>query len=167
MTIRPFKGKSPRIAESAYVDESAIVIGDVVIGEGSSVWPGAVIRGDSGPTRIGKRASIQDNSVLHGGVLDIGDDVTIGHGAVIEARRIGNNVLVGINVTVLDDAEIGDFCLIAAGAVVREGARIPPYSFVAGVPGEVRELKEEWVEHLKVASKIYTDLMKQHKRENP
>lgn len=165
MTVRGFEGKHPRIAPSAYIDEAAVVIGNVEVGEEASVWPGAVIRGDHGLTRIGARTSIQDNSVIHAGDLDIGEDVTIGHGAIIEARRIGNNVLVGINATILDGAEIGEFCLIAAGAVVKEGARVPPYSFVAGVPAQVRPLQEKWREWLKTTSKLYTDMAKRYKSE--
>ena len=162
--IRELGGVRPRIAESVYLDESAIVIGDVEIGEGCSIWPGAVIRGDFGLIRVGKNTNIQDNCIVHAEV-GIGNDVTIGHGAVVHCKRIGNNVLVGINATLLDDVEIEDYCLIAAGAVVSVGSKIPSYSFVAGVPAKVRELKENWIEHLKVASKIYTDLVMKYKGE--
>ena len=118
------------------------------------ILPGAVIRADHG-TRIGNRSNVQDNVVIHTGGVDIGEDVTIGHAAVVEARKIGNNSLIGINATLLADSEIGEFCLVAAGAVVKEGARVPPYSFVAGVPAH-RPLKKELAHHLKTASELYT-----------
>jgi len=163
MAIRGLDGVFPRIHPSAYVDEAAVVIGNVEIGEEASIWPGAVVRCDHGLTRIGARTSIQDNAVVHGGGLTIGDDVTIGHGVAIEARSIGNNTLVGINATILEEVEVGEFCLIAAGAVVREGAQIPPYSFVAGVPAEVKPLQGKWREWLKTTSRMYTGLAKRHK----
>lgn len=163
--IRSYRGKTPRIADSAYVDELALVIGDVEIGEGSSVWPGAVIRSDHGLTKIGERTSIQDNVVLHGGEMDIGDDVTIGHGAVIESEKIGDNVLIGANATVLDGVVIGEFCLIAAGSVVRQDAEIPPHSFVAGVPGEVRELKPHLMKIITDSGEMYDGLGQVYKEE--
>ena len=156
--IRSFNGKTPRIADSVYVDQLSLIIGDVEIGERSSVWPGAVIRSDHGLTKIGERTSIQDSVVLHGGEMEIGDDVTIGHGAVIECEKIGNNVLIGANATILDGAIIGEFCLIAAGSVVRQGAEIPPHSFVAGVPGEVRELKPHLMKIIIDSGEMYDGL---------
>jgi len=137
--IRSFKGTTPVIAPSAYVNEMAYVVGDVHLGEGSSVWPCAVVRGDTGPIRIGKNVNIQDNSAVHtDGSLDIGDSVTIGHCCVVHCRKIGNYVLIGNNATVLDDVEIGDYSVIGANAVVRAGMKVPPGSVVMGVPGEVR-----------------------------
>ena len=141
--IESFNGKTPRIAESAFVHPSAHIIGDVEIGENSSVWPGAVIRGDfgdreiGGGMRIGQNTYVEDNAVVHFS-KEIGDNVIIGHGAVVEALKVGNNVLIGDNATILADSEIGDFCIIAAGAVVREGTKIPSHSFVTGVPGEIK-----------------------------
>ncbi len=158
--LQSFQGKSPRIAESAYIHESAVIIGDVEIGENCSVWPGVVIRADFGPTRIGKNTNIQDNAVVHCNEVDIGDDVTIGHGAVVHCRRVGNNSLIGINAALLDDAEVGEFCLVAAGAVVTDRTIIPPYSLVTGVPGKAQPLRQKWIDHLKTASQIYTDLIK-------
>ena len=137
--IRTFDGKSPRIDPSTFIAETAYIIGDVEIGPGSSVWPGAVIRGDFAPIRIGNGTHIEDNTVVHTGMpLDIGDNVTVGHGVVIHCRRIGNRCLIGNNATLLDGAEIGDGCIVAAGAVVTPRTQVPPGSFVAGVPGEVR-----------------------------
>jgi len=152
--IRSFNGKTPRIAESAFISEAAYIVGDVEIGENSSVWPGAVIRGDFGSIRIGRNVSVQDGSVIHSGApstvavdVTIGDEVHIGHSAVINCCRIGNNVLIGMNATVLDGAEVGNSCIIGAGCVVNEGMVIPDRSFVAGVPGEIRgepSLRQLW-----------------------
>jgi carbonic anhydrase/acetyltransferase-like protein (isoleucine patch superfamily) len=137
--IRAFEGHVPRIAADAWIDQMACIIGDVEIGAGSSVWPCAVIRGDFAPIRIGRNTHVEDGVVVHtGSPLEIGDDVTIGHAAVIHCRRIGNRCLVGNNATVLDDAEIGDGCIVAAGAVVTPRSVVPPGSFVAGVPAVVR-----------------------------
>ena len=122
--IRSFNGKTPVIADSAFISEAAYIVGDVEIGENSSVWPGTVVRGDSGSIKIGKNTNIQDNSVVHGGVT-IGDNVHVGHGAVINCRRIGDNVLIGMNATLLHDAEIGYLCIIGAGCLVCLGMRVP------------------------------------------
>ena len=163
MSIRSFEGKMPRIHPSAYVDREAVLIGDVEVGEECIILPGAVIRADHGTTKIGSRSNVQDNAVIHTNGVDIGEDVTIGHGAMVEARRIGNNSLIGINASLLADSDIGEFCLVAAGAVVKEGARVPPYSFVAGVPASVRPLKKEMAEHLKTASELYTSMIPRYK----
>lgn len=142
--LRAFDGKEPRIAESAFVSEAAYVVGDVEIGEYSNVWPGAVIRADFGSIRIGSRVSIEDNCVIHSGSpytfvgdVTIGDTVIIGHGAMVNCKTIGDSVLVGMNATLLHDAEIGDFCIIGAGCLVNQGARIPEKSVVYGVPGRI------------------------------
>ncbi len=136
--IRSFNGKTPRVAESAFVSEWAYVVGDVEIGENSSVWPGAVVRGDFGKIVIGRNTHVEDNSVLHAGTdLEIGDNVMIGHSVVVHCARIGNNVLVGNNATVLDNVEIGDSCIIAANAVVTPGEKIPSGSFMVGVPAKI------------------------------
>jgi carbonic anhydrase/acetyltransferase-like protein (isoleucine patch superfamily) len=142
--IRMFNGKAPKIAETAFVSETAYVVGDVEIGEGSSIWPGAVVRGDLGKITIGRNTAVEDNGVIHSGTpaavtgdVVIGDRVVIGHGAVLHCRSIGNNVLIGMNATILHDAEIGNNCVIAAGCVVGQGANVPDRSFVAGVPGRI------------------------------
>ena len=121
-----------------FVHEKAVVEGSVELGENVSVWAGAVIRGDEGRIRIGKNSNIQDNCVLHGHKLEIGENVTVGHGAIVHGCKIGNNVLVGMGAIILDNAEIGDWCIIAAGSVVREGQKIPANSLVAGVPAKVK-----------------------------
>lgn len=161
-----FDGKAPRIADSAYINQAAYVIGDVEIGEESSVWPGAVIRADISSIRIGKCCHIQDNCVLHAEFpMTIGDNVLLAHCVMMHGKSIGNSTLIGNNATVLDDAEIGDFCVIAAGALVPEGMKVPDYSLVAGVParikGKVTEKHLAWVGR---GIPIYTDLARKYKK---
>jgi len=137
--IRSFNGKTPRIAESAFVSEAAYVIGDVEIGENSGIWPGAVVRGDFASIKIGRNTQIEDNSVVHSGVpVEIGDNVTIGHSVVVHGIKIGNNTLIGNNATILDNAQIGSFCIIGAGCLVSHDMIIPDNSFVVGVPAEIK-----------------------------
>jgi carbonic anhydrase/acetyltransferase-like protein (isoleucine patch superfamily) len=141
MALYEFQGKRPEIAADVYVAPNATIIGDVVIGAGSSVWFGAVIRGDVGPIRIGAGVSVQDNVVIHVNGRDetiIEDEVTIGHGAVLEGCRLGRGCLVGMNATVLSGAVVGAGAIVAAGAVVREDGVVPTAVLVAGVPAEIR-----------------------------
>ncbi len=170
--IRSFSGMTPKIAESAFVSEAAYVVGDVEIDGNSSVWPGAVIRGDFGKIKIGKNTAVEDNCVIHSGSpsgivnVVIGDNVVIGHGAVSNCRKIGNNSLIGMNSTILHDAEIGDFCVIAAGCLVRQGIKIPNGKLVAGVPGRIKgEASAEqlwWTQNNPV---LYPKLAKQYKEQ--
>ncbi len=137
--IKSFSGKTPRIAKSAFVSKTALVVGDVEIGESCGIWPGVVIRADFAPIRIGDNTDIEDNSVVHTGTpLEIGDNVIIGHSVVVHGQTIGSNSMIGSNATILDEAEIGDNCVIAAGSVVTEGMKIPARSFVAGIPAEIK-----------------------------
>lgn len=139
--IIPFGDKQPKIADDAFIAPNAVLIGDVEIGPGGTVWFGVVLRGDVGPIRIGARTNIQDNSVIH---LDadapatLGDDVTIGHGAIVHGCTIEDGAQVGMGAIVLSGAHIGAGSMIAAGAVVPEGMVVPPGSVVMGVPGKVR-----------------------------
>ena len=138
--IRSIDGKSPQIHPSVFVSEAAYIVGDVIIGEGTSIWPGAVIRGDYGRIIIGRNCSIQDNCVLHtDDYLELGDNVLMTHGAVVHGGSIGNNVMIGVNAVCLEDCQVGDFVLIGAGAIVT-GTPIPNESLVIGVPGRIREL---------------------------
>jgi len=146
--IQAFNGKRPVIASTAFVHETAVIIGDVHIGEASSVWPNAVLRADFAAIRIGNRTHIEDCSVIHGLPSEIGDDVTIGHSVVIHCSRIGSHILIGNNATILDDAEIGDYCMIAAGAVVTSGTKVPPRSLVMGIPGKISPLTPEQMQTL-------------------
>ncbi len=134
-------GKRPQVADNVFIAPNAAVIGDVVLEEGSSVWFGAVIRGDSGQIRVGAGTSVQDNAVLHvNGRFDtiIGANVVIGHAAVLEGCDIADGVLIGMNATILEGATVGEQSAIAAGAVVREHQKIPAGVLVAGVPAKVR-----------------------------
>jgi gamma-carbonic anhydrase len=141
MPIYAHKSRRPVLGDSVYLAPSATVIGDVVLGEQSSVWFGAVVRGDVFPIRVGKRTNIQDNAIVHvtGGKskTTVGDDVTVGHLAIVHGCTIGDRCLVGMGSIVLDDAVIGDECLIAAGALVAPRVRVPPRSLFQGRPGRV------------------------------
>lgn len=139
-----FDGKLPRVAASAWIGPGSTVIGDVVIGERSTVWPGAVIRADFAPIRIGADVHVEDNVVLHSGSgLTIGDNVTIGHSVVVHCRSVGSWVLLANNCTLLDDAVIEDEVIIAANALVAPRARIPSGSIVMGVPGVARPARPD------------------------
>ena len=130
----------------AYIAESAVVVGDVTLGEGVTIWHHCVLRGDVAPIRVGAGVNVQDGTVLHcrsGVPLEIADEVAIGHRAVVHCKRVGSGTLVGIGAVILDDSEIGEGCLIAAGAVVPPGSIVPPNSLVKGVPGRVaREVSD-------------------------
>jgi len=171
--IRSFNGKTPSIAATAFVSEAAYVVGDVVIGEGSSIWPGAVLRGDFGCIRIGKNVAVEDNCVIHSGTpsapvgdVDIGDRVMIGHGAVLNGRRIGSHVLIGMNATVLHDSEIGNESIVAAGCLVGQGMIVPDRSLVVGVPGRIRgEPTEDQLWWAREGSKEYETLVRLYRAE--
>lgn len=154
MMVEPFEGVSPRIHPSAWIAPNATVIGNVEIGAEASVWYGAVIRGDGGEhvIRIGARTSVQDNCVVHvsdEGPTLVGEEVTIGHGAVLESCVIGRGALIGMNAVVLQRAVVGEQSLIAAGSVVAAGSEIPARSLAAGAPAKVKKeisgASLEWV----------------------
>jgi len=140
--IRPYQGVSPTIPSSCYIDLSAQVIGDVVLGENASVWMNAVVRGDVNSIRIGANSNVQDCAVLHGMryvyPVIIGDWVTIGHNATVHGCVVEDYCLIGMGCTILNNCRIGEGSIIAAGAVLPENTVIPPNSLVAGVPGKVR-----------------------------
>jgi gamma-carbonic anhydrase len=140
--IRPYKGKHPQIAESAYIDVASVIIGDVVIGEDSSVWPCTVIRGDVHYIRIGARTNIQDGCVLHvmrdEHPLVLGDDVTIGHSVTLHGCHIESRCLIGMGAVLLNGVHVGSGSIIGAGALVLEGTKIPAGSLVVGHPAKVK-----------------------------
>lgn len=140
--LRTYKGIRPVVDPAAFVDESAQVIGDVVIGAESSVWMTAVIRGDVNYIRIGDRTNVQDGTIVHvqhdTHPTVIGDDVTIGHGAIVHGCTIHDRVLVGMGAVILNGAEIGSDSIVAAGALVTEGTVVPPGSMVMGSPARVK-----------------------------
>lgn len=150
--IKEFRDNSPEIDETAYVADNAAIIGDVTIGKKSSVWFGAVLRGDSDSIKIGRRSNIQDNAVVHvdpGFPVTIGDDCIVGHLALIHGASISNNVLVGMNSTVLNGAQVGEFSIIGANALVTSNTVIPPNSLVLGSPAKVvKTLTDKQVAHV-------------------
>ena len=174
--IKPYKGKYPKIHESVYLSENVVVIGDVEIGEDSSVWFGSVIRGDVNYIRIGKRTNIQDNCVVHvthdTHPTIIGDNVTVGHGVILHGCVLHNNILVGMGAVVMDGVEIEDFVIVGAGALVTPNKKIPSGVLVAGVPAKiVRDLKEEEIELIKESAENYVryknEYLKMLSSENP
>jgi carbonic anhydrase/acetyltransferase-like protein (isoleucine patch superfamily) len=160
--IRPYQGKLPVIPASCYVDASAQVIGDVALGEHSSIWMNAVIRGDVHSIRIGSNSNVQDCSVLHGMrhryPVIVGDWVTIGHNATVHGCVVEDACLIGMGVVILNNARIGEGSIIAAGAVIPENTIVPPRTLWAGVPGKQRrELKDADREMILHYAKNYLD----------
>jgi len=145
--VRRFQGRVPQIAASAYVDPQAVVIGDVTIGEDSSVWPCAVLRGDYHSIQIGARTSIQDGCVLHiqgeQYALRVGDGVTVGHGVVLHGCTVESDCLIGMGAILLNGSRIGSGSVVAAGTLIPERMEVPPGSLVMGVPGKVRRAVSE------------------------
>ena len=135
-------GRAPVVPATAFVAPTAVVVGDVVLGDEASVWYGSVLRGDVGPIRIGARTNIQDGCILHTtrgrNGLTVGNEVTAGHRAILHGATIHDRCLIGMGAILLDDCEIGEETLVAAGSVVLEGTVVPARSFVAGIPGVVR-----------------------------
>jgi gamma-carbonic anhydrase len=160
MPLYELRGVRPVVGRGAFVADGASVIGDVHLGDEAGIWFGAVIRGDYFPIRIGARSNVQDNSVVHitagQAATTIGEDVTIGHSAVIHGCTVGNRCLVGMGSIVLDGAVVGDECFIAAGSLVTPGTVIPPRSFVLGRPARaVRPVKEEELTWIRDAASLY------------
>ncbi|UXR63468.1 gamma carbonic anhydrase family protein [Bdellovibrio bacteriovorus] len=154
------RGKSPVIAEKVFIADNARIIGDVEIGEGSSIWYNVVVRGDVMPIRIGKEVNVQDGSVVHGTYGKWGttlhDRVTIGHLVMLHGCEIGRGTLVGMGSIVMDGCKVGEHCLIGAGTLLVEGTEIPPRSLVVGRPGKVkRSLTDEEVALLEKSADNY------------
>jgi carbonic anhydrase/acetyltransferase-like protein (isoleucine patch superfamily) len=152
--IRPFKGVLPKLGQRVYVDPSAQVIGDVELGDHSSVWMNAVIRGDVHSIRIGAYSNIQDNCVVHvykeKHPTVVADHVTVGHSVTLHGCRIGSYCLIGMGAIILNDAVVGEECIIAAGTLIPEGMQVPPRSLVMGLPGKFRrQITEEEREGLR------------------
>jgi carbonic anhydrase/acetyltransferase-like protein (isoleucine patch superfamily) len=165
--IRSLDGVAPRVHPTAFVSEFAYVIGDVEIGEGSSIWPGTVVRADTGKVTIGRYTCVQDNSVVHGDAdVVIGDRVVIGHKVLCHARRVGDRVLIGSGATVNDGAEIGEDSLVASAAMVLENISIPPRSLVVGVPGRIRgSVSERHTELIRTTCDHYIENAQRYKRQ--
>jgi len=153
-------GLKPEIHESVFIAEGAQIFGDVEIGEGSNIWFNAVIRGDEGKITIGKNTNVQDNVVIHsdGRPTEIGDIVTIGHGAILRSCKIGNNVMVGMNATIMTGVEIGDYSIVGAHSFVGYDKKFPNKSLLRGVPAKfIRKIAGDEKEFSKVATLIYQE----------
>jgi carbonic anhydrase/acetyltransferase-like protein (isoleucine patch superfamily) len=163
---RSFQNDVPKIHSTAFVHDSAEVIGRVIIKKNASVWPMVVLRGDIEPIIIGEASNVQDSSVFHTSrtlPVVLGKGVTIGHGAIVHGARIGDHCLIGMGAILLDGCVIGKECLIGAGALISEGAKIPPRSLVLGVPGRVkRPLRRDELTLLHKRSVDYIRYARQH-----
>jgi gamma-carbonic anhydrase len=169
--IRPFRGVHPQIPNSAYVDVSAQVIGDVHLGEQSSIWCNAVLRGDMFYIRIGDRTNVQDNSVIHTRTGShptiLEDEVTVGHSVTLHGCYVEHGALIGIGSIVLDDARVGAQSLVAAGSLITPGTIIPPRSFVMGIPARVkRPLTDEEVAGLNAFWQNYVEFSRIYRDED-
>jgi carbonic anhydrase/acetyltransferase-like protein (isoleucine patch superfamily) len=163
--IRAFRGKKPQVDPTAFVADTATVIGDVTLGARSSVWFGAVLRGDVFHIRIGEETSIQDNSVIHVThdqfATQVGNRVTVGHSVTLHGCTVGDHCIVGMGAILLDQSVIGDRCIIGAGALVTPGTKIPAGSLAVGSPARVkRPLTDDELAWLDASALHYVDLIK-------
>lgn len=160
--ILDYKGKRPNIGRNVFIAPTAVVVGDVQLGDHSSVWFGAVLRGDMAPVTVGKKTNIQDNCIVHvdaGHPVVIGDNVTVGHNAVVHGCTVEDNCLIGMSAVVLNDACIKKGSVVAAGSVVRERSVVGPGHLVAGVPAQLKkELPEASREDVPQSVLNYLDL---------
>ncbi len=165
--IRSFNDHTPAVRSSCFVAENATLIGDVTLLEDASVWYGAVVRGDADTILIGRGSNVQDCAVLHtdkGFSLTLGENVTVGHSAVVHGAQVGDNVMIGMHATLLNGCVIGSNSIIGAGALVREGQIIPENSLVVGMPAKVlREVSEEQKADILWNARHYVELAKKHK----
>ncbi len=165
--IIEYKGRRPKISPKAFIAPTAVLIGDVTVGDDSSIWFGAVLRSDQNayPIVIGARTSVQDNCVIHQGeaATIVEDDVTIGHGAIMEGCVIRRGAIIGMNATILENTEIGEESLIAAGSVVVPHTKIPPHVLAAGTPAQVKkEIGGEALNWIKMGSSTYANLCRSY-----
>lgn len=170
--LRAYNGCRPEVPLTCYVDPSAQVIGDVVLGEQASVWMNAVVRGDVHSIRIGARSNVQDSAVLHGMrhlyPVHVGEGVSIGHNATVHGCVVEDNCLIGIGACVLNNARIGEGSIVAAGTVIPEGMVVPARSLVMGVPGRVRRaITDADYEMIQSYARNYLDYTAQYLRELP
>ncbi|MET3696457.1 carbonic anhydrase/acetyltransferase-like protein (isoleucine patch superfamily) [Bacillus oleivorans] len=167
--IIKLNGDEPKIHPSVFIAPGAYIIGQVEIGENSSVWFNSVLRGDEGPITIGKRCNVQDNCTLHlyeGFPLILEDEVSVGHNAILHGCHIKKGSLIGMGATVLDGVEVGEESLIGANSFIPSGKKIPPRSLVLGSPGKVvRELSEKDFEMLRMTVQIYEEKARQFKEQ--
>lgn len=168
MSTFPYKGVWPTIADDVFIAPGAMVIGNVTIGEGASIWYNAVVRGDSAPIVIGRRTNVQDNCTLHvdaDAPLTIGEECTIGHNAVVHGATLGDRVLVGMSAVILSHSEIGSNTIVGACALVNEHKQIPEEVLALGIPAKViRPLKEAELKHLEESAEGYRQRAQDHKQ---
>ncbi len=165
--IAPLSGRTPVVPASAFVAPTALVVGDVVLGDEASIWYGAVARGDVGPIRIGARTNVQDLCILHTTHgrrgLFVGAEVTVGHRVILHGATVGDRCLIGMGSILLDDCEIGDESLVAAGSVVLEGTKAPPRSFLAGIPARLKgPIPPDVLARLAASAEGYVLLSREH-----
>ena len=161
MALYEFAGKSPQLGKDAWVAPSADVIGEVVLGDEATVWFGAVARADNTEIRVGARSNVQENAMLHsdpGSPCTVGEEVTVGHHAILHGCTIGDRVLVGMGATVMNNAVIGDECIVAAGALITENKEFPPRSLIVGAPAKaIRTLDDNALPMLKLSAASYVE----------
>lgn len=162
-----FANVEPKIDDAAYIAENAVVVGDVEIGAGSSVWFGAVVRADNNHIKIGKNSNVQDGAVIHEDEhcpVNIGDNVTIGHRAIVHGCTIGSNTLVGMGAILLSGCKIGNNCMVAAGALVTGKTVVPDNSIIMGTPAKtIKPLSEEYLEEIHYAANEYMERGREYK----
>ena len=160
--FRSFKSVMPKVAPNCFIAQNSTLVGDIEIGEGSSVWFGAVIRADMAPIRIGKNVNIQDNCAMHVSVdrpTKIGDNVSVGHGAILHSTEIKGDCIIGMGAILLTGSKIGKNCIIGAGSVVTEDTEIPDNSIVMGIPAKVvKQTTEEHTKRIKKGIEEYRTL---------
>ena len=165
--IRNLGDKKPLIDPTAFISEAAYIVGDVVIGKHSSIWPGTVVRADMGKITIGRYTCVQDNSIVHGDAdVVIGDNVVIGHRVLCHARNVGDRALIGNGATVNDGVEIGEDSVLASGTMVVDNMEIPSRSIVMGVPGRIRgQVEQRHIDLSKYYCDIYIEKAQRYKRQ--
>lgn len=167
--IKAIDGKTPRVAEGCFIAENAVLVGDVTVMEDASVWYGAVLRGDAEPIVIGRGSNVQDCAVMHcdrGHPITIGENVTVGHSAIVHGSVVEDGVLVGMHATLMNGCVIGKGSIVAAGALVKEGQIIPPGSLAVGVPAKVlRPVSEEQRQQILRDAAHYVEQAEKHKKE--
>lgn len=172
MTVKAFRNKRPKIHPSTFISERAMIIGNVEIDAGSSVWPNAILRGDVHTIKIGANTNVQDNVVIHTphqyeAPVIVGRNVSIGHSAVLHGCEIGDNSLIGIHAVILDRARIGSWVLVGAGAIVPANIDIPSKSLVLGIPGKVaRQLNDEDLKYIEENAKTYVRLAEEYRKKS-
>ena len=169
MITQPFQGKSPKIDPTAWIAENAVIIGDVTIGPGVSIWYNCVVRGDTNRIIIGAKTNVQDGTIIHaetvGGPTLIGERITIGHGAIVHGCEVEDDCLIGMGAIVLSYSKIGTGSPIAAGALVKENEVVPPRTIMAGVPAKPRgAVSDEMLVRINLSCEHYLELAEEYRR---